>query len=235
MFSLMPNSWKQVLGYGDRGKSMGCNSHQSQNKILQTCLSKYPPPYNLSQTTKILFAGLIFPQTSLETTKRPFYFSLILIFAYWLLLKGPQATKGIWTIKFCLCIPILLETEQKKLIWKASKEKENKKVVKLLFIGSICECIDLISFGRVSDNRTSHIFESWAQARSQAGFGIWLPMQNRKSIWSRANTAQGTLCWGSDQLLWFMVSAAYTSLFWASKNTTVSQKTKKICNPITTF
>lgn len=114
-----------------------------------------------------------------------------------------------------------------KNIWKASKEKENKKVVKLLFIGSICECIDLISFGRVSDNRTSHIFESWAQARSQAGFGIWLPKKNRKSMWSRANTAQGTLCWGSDQLLWFMVSAAYTSLFWASKNTTVSQKTKK--------
>lgn len=43
---------------------------------------------------KILFPGLIFSQTSLENTERPFSFSHILIFAYWLLLKGPQATKG---------------------------------------------------------------------------------------------------------------------------------------------
>lgn len=55
---------------------------RAQPEVLTAIGTKYTPPYNLSQVMKILFPGLIFSQTSLENTERPFSFSHILIFAY---------------------------------------------------------------------------------------------------------------------------------------------------------
>lgn len=142
MLHLMPSSWKQVLDLAARGKSTRCSFHY-QNKIFQTGLSRHPSPYNLSQIMKLLFPGLIFPQPSSETMERPFSFHHILIFAYWLWLQGPQATKGYEQSKFS-CVLILLETEQK--YW-FGRLQRGKKVSKLLFLSGICECRDFISFG----------------------------------------------------------------------------------------
>lgn len=82
MLNLMPGSWKQVLDLAARGKGTTSSFHCNRNKIFQAGLSRYPPPYNLSQIMKLLFSGLIFPQPPSETTERPFSFSHILIFAY---------------------------------------------------------------------------------------------------------------------------------------------------------